>query len=162
MFILPGYQFLRLSARKNIYQFKNFNNNYNGSGISRISYCQCRFNSTVLDKITNSSVIRYSMDNLISLHEWSQMPWFLEIAAVTIAARTLVAFPLTILQRRILYRYEALKPEIEMLSKNLYNKIRADAYLAGITKQSAGKIYRKMVQKIIDFEFDNLNYFANF
>lgn len=150
MFILSRYHFFRISSKKNFYKLINLNSNYKGydnnGGIGSFSNCQYRFNSTLFDKITNSSMVRYSMDNLISLHEWSQMPWFLEIAAVTIAARTLVAFPLTILQRRILYRYEALKPEIEMLSKNLYNKVRADAYIAGISKDRAGKIYRKMVQ----------------
>ncbi|KPL97561.1 mitochondrial inner membrane protein COX18-like protein [Sarcoptes scabiei] len=65
-------------------------------------------------------------------------------------ARGLIAFPLTVLQRRILLRYEKLKPEIEALSMSLRNRIAEEAYLAGISQKKSQQIFLKEMTKGIN------------
>nr|XP_046914770.1 cytochrome c oxidase assembly protein COX18, mitochondrial-like [Dermatophagoides farinae] len=90
------------------------------------------------------------MDGLISLHEYLNIPWFLEISIITIMARSLVAFPLTVLQRKIMIRYEALRPEIQILSKNLRNQMKEEAYLLGLSSRKTEQIYRKTLTREIN------------
>ncbi|OTF78945.1 mitochondrial inner membrane protein COX18-like protein, partial [Euroglyphus maynei] len=72
-------------------------------------------------------------------------------------ARGLVAFPLTVLQRRIMIRYEALRPEILILAKNLRNKVKEESYIIGLSERKAQKIYRKTLTREINrlIERDN-------
>lgn len=97
------------------------------------------------NSIASSSVVQFSKESLITFHEWSHLPWFAEIAIVTIAARCLVAFPLTVNQRRIITRYEALKPEILAISKHLQAKVKEEAYLVARSKHRTQTVYRREV-----------------
>ena len=127
-------------------------------------YCQKRtIFSTFNDinySIASSSPVQYLVTNLISLHEWLHIPWFVEIAFVTFLVRTLVAFPLTINQRKIIHRYESLKPEITAISKHLKTKTFKQAYFAGINKKRATVIYHKQVKTFYIY-CNRINYFSN-
>ena len=104
--------------------------------------------SDINSSIANSAVLQFTKDSLISFHEWSHLPWFAEIALVTIAARCLIAFPLTVNQRRIITRYEALTPEILAISKHLQAKVRDEAYLVGRSKKGTNAVYRREVSTL--------------
>ena len=99
------------------------------------------------NSVANSTVVHFTKSNLIALHEWLHLPWFAEIALVTIAARILIAFPLTVNQRKIFHRYEALKPEILAISQYLRAKIKEEAFVLGLNKQRTGIIYSRTVWK---------------
>ncbi|KAF7494742.1 Cytochrome c oxidase assembly protein COX18 [Sarcoptes scabiei] len=102
------------------------------------------------DSIARSSIVGSTMNHLISFHQWSNLPWYGEITIITLMARGLIAFPLTVLQRRILLRYEKLKPEIEALSMSLRNRIAEEAYLAGISQKKSQQIFLKEMTKGIN------------
>ncbi|KAH9388808.1 Cytochrome c oxidase assembly protein cox18, mitochondrial [Tyrophagus putrescentiae] len=90
--------------------------------------------SDINSSIANSAVLQFTKDSLISFHEWSHLPWFAEIALVTIAARCLIAFPLTVNQRRIITR----------------PKVRDEAYLVGRSKKGTNAVYRRELTKEIN------------
>lgn len=95
--------------------------------------------------IATSSTVHFVKTNLIAFHEFSGLPWWVEISLVTAAARCLIAFPLTVNQRKIMLRYEALVPEIEKISKRLRQKLREEQYLLNRSKQVTQKLYTKQV-----------------
>src|SRR6218665_1709233 len=66
--------------------------------------------------IDNSAAVHFTATNLARLHEYIHLPWWLEIALVTVTLRALVTFPLTINQKKIFQRHEALTPEIEAIT----------------------------------------------
>lgn len=97
------------------------------------------------NSIANSSAVQLSKESLIELHEWLHIPWFAEIALVTIATRFLVTFPLTINQRKIMYRYEALQPEILRISTILKDKMKKEAFIKARSAKGTQIAYSKAV-----------------
>lgn len=106
--------------------------------------------------IATSSPVQFLMTNFISFHEWLHLPWFVEIALVTFMVRACIAFPLTIHQRKIIHRYESLKPEIMQISKSLKTKTMEQAYVAGISKRKSNILYQKAVSSMGWWMFSNL------
>lgn len=97
------------------------------------------------NSIANSSAVQLSKESLIELHEWLHIPWFAEIALVTIATRFLVTFPLTINQRKIVHRYEALQPEILRISGILRDKMKKEAFVKVRSAKGTQIAYSKAV-----------------
>lgn len=95
--------------------------------------------------LSSSATVHLAKTNLINLHEWTHLPWFAEIALVTLAARFLVTFPLSINQRKIMNRYEALKPEILNIKNKLGSKLKMNQYAHNLSPQKAQAIYSKAV-----------------
>ena len=109
---------------------------------------QSRNNSTFVNmnqSIASSAWVQWTQNHLIELHEWLHLPWFAEIALVTIAARTLITFPLTIKQRQIMHRMEALTPELMIIAKNLKAKFREEEFVYARSKATSQKMYLKEV-----------------
>ncbi|XP_046914770.2 cytochrome c oxidase assembly protein COX18, mitochondrial [Dermatophagoides farinae] len=144
--------FINFLNRRNflIKSFNNKNGHYNHISSFRYTSSSSSTLANFNYPIANSSIVRHTMDGLISLHEYLNIPWFLEISIITIMARSLVAFPLTVLQRKIMIRYEALRPEIQILSKNLRNQMKEEAYLLGLSSRKTEQIYRKTLTREIN------------
>jgi len=101
--------------------------------------------SELNQSIATSPVVQLSKENLILFHEWTQLPWFAEITLITIAARCLITVPLTINQRKIFNRFQALKPEITAYAEKLKTNLQAEAYLVG--SRTIQYTYRSMASE---------------
>lgn len=130
-------------------------NNFIGHGesISRVQPCR-HFSLTetfvnLNNSIATSAAVSGTKVQLFELHEWLHLPWFAEIALVTIGVRFLITLPLMIGQRRILYRYEALKPEIMNLTNLLRPKVKEYAYLHNLNQKQMQMLYSKTVKLIL-------------
>ena len=69
----------------------------------------------MFEVIANSTPVTFTKENLITFHEWSHLPWYGEIALITLAGRCLITLPLTIHKKNVFSRYSALQSDIQQL-----------------------------------------------
>ena len=96
-------------------------------------------------KIANSEAVNSTKEALIDIHELLHISWSLEIALITTAIRTVITFPLSISQHKILAKYESLKPELNRFGDKLKKEVDSAQYLMHWSPLKAKLMYNLRV-----------------
>ncbi|KAM9330522.1 cytochrome c oxidase assembly protein COX18, mitochondrial [Gastrophryne carolinensis] len=103
----------------------------------------------VYAKLAESAPVHLAENLLISLHQATGLPWWVNIVCATIALRTAVTLPLSVYQMYILAKVENLQSEIETLAKQLRYEVTVYGKQHGWNEKVAKFHFRKNLKRII-------------
>lgn len=130
--ILQNRYILALNGRTaQVINNNNFDKNSRNFSIESNSYLKAF--SKLSHSIANSSVVELTKNNLINIHELTNISWTLEIGLITIIFRTFITFPLSIFQHKILAKFQSLSPELQLHAKKLRKAVGDEKYFFNYT-----------------------------
>ena len=113
--------------------------------LSSDSFSYVRALNKFSQNLINSEIVNSSKQTLISIHEYLPISWSLEIVLITTAVRTLVTFPLSVIQQKVLYKYECLQPEINQYSQKLVKDVHTIQYIQNLSPLKAKLLHNRLV-----------------
>lgn len=99
--------------------------------------------------LVDSAPVHLAEQFLVQLQGASGLPWWLSVAAGTLAVRTAVTLPLAAYQTIIISRVEALQVEIARLAKQLRYEVSVRAKERGWTEKQCRFQFKKNLRRIV-------------
>lgn len=95
--------------------------------------------------LSECTLVEYSQNFLLSVHEYSGLPWWASIICTTILLRTTVTLPLAVYQHYILAKLEKIKLELPIIAEEMKKEMAVAIRLYNWDEKTAKITYNRSV-----------------
>ncbi|XP_037939101.1 cytochrome c oxidase assembly protein COX18, mitochondrial [Teleopsis dalmanni] len=105
------------------------------------------FISSIWQSLSNSVPVEYMQHTLITIHDYSGLPWWASIIMSTVVFRTAITLPLTVYQYKITARLETITHEMPPIVKELKKEAVMAMKKFNWTEQHTKIVYNRSIRK---------------
>lgn len=99
----------------------------------------------IFKSLSESSLVGYSQNFLVNIHDVSGLPWWGTIIGTTVLLRTAITLPLAVYQYYILAKLESIKCEMPAIVKELKEEIAIAIRLYNWDEKTAKRTFNRSV-----------------